>query len=72
MIEAGVGLTFSRIALDSVDNIDKFARNTQNAQAAYNTVVRFRDRVNMSATQSEELDGKMKRLRSDLSNLDNL
>jgi hypothetical protein len=49
-----------------VIDLDKIERNTLNARKAYEAVLRFRDRVQMSEVQSEALDRKIKQLRTDL------
>jgi hypothetical protein len=66
MTEVGTGLTFAEIALGAGDDLDKIERNTLNARKAYEAVLRFRDRVQMSEVQSEALDRKIKQLRTDL------
>jgi hypothetical protein len=64
--EVNTALTFTEIALGAGDDVDKVERNRLNARKAYDTVLRFRDRVAMSKTQSEALDSQMERLRNDL------
>ena len=67
MTEVTTGLTFSKIALSGGrDDPDKVQRNTWNARKAYDAVLRFRERVQMSKAESEALDSEMEQLRSDL------
>ena len=66
MLEVSTGLNFSEIALNAGDDLKKAERNALNARKAYDGVLRFRDRVQMSEAESGALDRKMEQLRNDL------
>jgi len=64
--EVETGLTFARIALDEKTDEDKITRNTRNARAAFDAVLRFRDRVALGAPEAALLERTMADLRRNL------
>ena len=69
MVEVQTGLTFASIALTAGDDVNKLARNSENAKLAYDTVLRFRDRVQMNDGAAAELEAGLEKLRIDLRKL---
>jgi hypothetical protein len=66
MTEASVGLTFSAIALGAENDVCKADRNTDNARAAYDAILRFRPRLVLSNSECAKLDGLVTQLRANL------
>ena len=66
LTEARTGLTFSTIALGAEDDVYKIDRNTANARAAYDTVLRFRSGLVLSESQQGNLDALVTQLRANL------
>jgi hypothetical protein len=67
--ELNTGLTFAWIALTSPDRSDKIARNRANARAAYDTLVRFKDSIYLTAEQSSHFESGFTRLQEKLREL---
>jgi hypothetical protein len=70
-IEADTGLMFAGIA-KRAGRGEKAVRNRANARLAYDTVLRFLDRVTLTASESANLALKMAKLKRDLENLGEL
>lgn len=68
-IELESGWTFAAIALSTNDE-GKRIRNTANARAAYNTVLRFMGQVALDDEQARELADSIERLNRELVALD--
>jgi hypothetical protein len=66
--ELETGLSFSVVALDANDP-EKATRNRANARLAYDTALRFLERVALTPAESEELDAKFTQLRAALKKL---
>jgi uncharacterized protein YlxW (UPF0749 family) len=64
--EVQTGLTFASIALSAGDDLNKLTRNSENAKLAYDTVLRFRDRVQMNQQAAAQLEAELEKLRVDL------
>ena len=62
MVEAQTGLTFAEIALDARRDMAKVRRNTENARRAYDTVLRFTDRVELTPSENAELTAMVEKL----------
>jgi hypothetical protein len=63
--ELKTGLTLTKIALDA-RHLDKTSRNRVNARKAYDAVVHFAPRVNLSPEESDEIKSKLEHLKSQL------
>jgi hypothetical protein len=63
MTEIQTGLTFASIALTAGDDLNKLVRNSDNAKLAYDTVLRFRDRVQMNEQAAAQLEAGLEKLR---------
>jgi hypothetical protein len=63
--ELATGLTLAKIALDA-SGPDKSNRNSLNARKAYDAVLRFAPRVNLSADETNEIKSKLERLKTEL------
>jgi hypothetical protein len=66
--ELSIGLNFSGIALQS-GNPEKAARNTANARKAYDTALRLRDKLILTAEEKSETDAGLAKLKADLEKL---
>lgn len=66
--ELHTGLTLAGIALDS-DNEEKISRNRKNSRLAYDTVIRTRPRVPLTADQERDVAQKLQQLRKSLEKL---
>ena len=64
MVEADTGFTFAWLALTTTDDPDKAQRNTANAKKAYDTILRFRARVQLNPQETAALGAKLARLRT--------
>ena len=67
--ELEAGLTFSHLALTSKNRNTK-ARNTANAQKAYDTAQAWAAKIQLSPTDSKEIAAKFKRLAAALAELE--
>jgi hypothetical protein len=67
-IEAETGLLFAEIA-SQADSAEKKARNCSNARTAYDTVLRFIERVSLTEAEWESLGRKMAKLKVSLQKL---
>jgi len=63
--ELRTGLTLTKIALDARHH-DKTSRNRANARKAYDAVLRFIPKVNLSDSESAEFTSKLQQLKSEL------
>lgn len=63
--ELKTGLTLSKIALDATHS-DKSDRNCANARKAYDAVLHFAPRVNLSQEETDEIKSKLEHLKSQL------
>jgi hypothetical protein len=68
MTELNTGLGLAAIALSAADT-DTFDRKRQRARAAYDTVLRFSDRVPLTKEQSREMNGTLASLKEHLAQL---
>lgn len=66
--ELRTGQTLAKIASDATYR-DKSDRNRANARKAYDAVVRFAPRVNLSLEETEEIKSKLQELKSGLQTL---
>ena len=66
--ELDTGLTLSKLALDARRQ-DRRSRNSLNARKAYDTVVRFIPRVNLTPQETEEIKFRLAQLRLALESL---
>ena len=65
--EIETGLTFADIALGAKPHdVDKIRRNTANARTAYDTVLRFRSRVDVDEAGAKRLEAVLAQLRAAL------
>ena len=64
--EADWGMIFVRMAAESGSDEEKRDRNRASAQAAYDALVKFAPRVEMSADETREIHGRMEALRAAL------
>lgn len=70
LTEISSGLSFARIAREaSPDDSGKTERNRRNARTAYETVLKFRNRVRLSDSASKKLETHLEELRSSLRQL---
>ena len=69
ILEADTGSTFARIALDAIGNHEKVRRNTPNARRAYDTILRFKGRLQLGPVEAAELMAKVELLRGQLQKL---
>jgi uncharacterized lipoprotein YehR (DUF1307 family) len=67
-LDVETALTFTSIALQTKDAARK-QRNRQSARRAYDTVMRFLERVSLSDQEAEGLAVKLDRLKADLKTL---
>jgi hypothetical protein len=67
-VDSEVALTFASIALRSKDQ-ETTARTTRVARKAYDTIVKFRRGIALSAADKSKLDGNLRRLRKELQSL---
>lgn len=63
--ELKTGLTLTKIALDA-NHRDKSQRNCANARKAYDAVLHFAPRVNLSPDEMNEIKAKLERLKTQL------
>lgn len=63
--ELHTGLTLTKIALDA-RRPTKSSRNRANARKAYDSVVRFAPKVNLSPDETDEIKSKLNQLRTEL------
>ena len=64
LTEADLGLTFASLALMARSgDKQRIRRNTRNAQTAYETILRFRERVDLDDAAAAQLDGKLEQLK---------
>lgn len=63
--EIDTGLTLAKIALDA-DRHDRRNRNRLNARKAYDTVLRFMPRVNLSPEETSEMKIRVEHLKAEL------
>ena len=66
--EIKTGRTFARLALDSNDS-EKTARNTANAQKAYDAAQRWAERIDLAAVP-KEIAEQLELLKDDLAKLE--
>jgi hypothetical protein len=66
--EIDTGLTFAKIALDAHRH-DTRNRNRLNARKAYDAVLRFMPRVNLSPEESSEMKIRVEHLKAELDRL---
>ena len=66
MIDSRVGLTFATLASEAASGSEKRIRNQANARRAYDAVLRASDDTSFTESQTQELAGKMKVLKSAL------
>jgi len=69
MAEAELGLTFAAIALGSSRDHTTARRNAANARTAYDSVLKFRQHVQMGFHESAALEARVAHLRAHLQNL---
>lgn len=62
-------LTFVRIAREAGEDAEKKRRNQANARKAYDSVLHYEKRLDLSADERRELAEKLKRLKSALIDL---
>ena len=65
LTELRTGLTFARVALDSAED-EKRYRNRLNARKAYDTYIKLRNQVALTADESRTLESKLAELRASL------
>ena len=63
------GLTFAKIAEQDGNDADKRHRNQANARKAYDSVVHYKERLETTAEQKQDLDVKLKLLKAALKRL---
>ena len=68
-IEVEMGLTFATIAIDCGDDFQRARRNAANAWKAYESVLRFRSRLQLGFQENAELKAKVESLRLKLQEL---
>jgi hypothetical protein len=62
---ADIGLTYASIAWTARDK-EKIRRHQAKARRAYNSILRFADRVQLSSDEKAELAPKLERLKREL------
>jgi len=67
--EIRTGLTFARIARESKRTSPKRSRNRTNGRKAYDTVLRFAPKVSLSDEEAEDINSKLKQLKTELKDL---
>jgi hypothetical protein len=67
-IDSEIGLTFCALAL-STDDRENRRRRSETARKAYDTIVRLRHNVELSAAQNDKLDANLHRLKNNLETL---
>ena len=68
--ELQTGLTFARVALSARPNdIDKIQRDTKNAREAYDSFLKFRERVSLSEDEKQEITEQAEKLKDALRKL---
>lgn len=68
-IDLDIALTFVKIALSSHKDHDKRARNQANARKAHDTVIHWKDRLEISQPDALEIEAKLQKLRAALEEL---
>lgn len=68
LIEVETAMTFCDVAKTSADP-DRMSRNIANARTAYDTLLKFMDRVHFDANSKKEFDYKFARLQDLLRDL---
>ena len=66
--ELDTGLTLSKIALDS-NHLEKSNRNRFNARKAYNAILHFAPKINLTEKEIKEIESKLGVLKSNLREL---
>jgi hypothetical protein len=68
-VDIETALTFSGIALQSENNLEKRRRNQENARRGYDTIQRLLKKVPLNPADSRMLSRNLKRLKSELQDL---
>jgi hypothetical protein len=68
-VDLDVALNFAKIALHSQSNRGRRTRNQANARKAYDTVIQWKNRLEISREDAVEIDAKLRELRAALEQL---
>ena len=68
-VDLDVALNFAKIALHSQSNHDKRRRNQANARKAHDTVIQWKNRLEISRQDALEIDAKLREVRAALEKL---
>lgn len=68
-VDLDVALNFAKIALHSNSDHDKRTRNQANARKAHDTIVHWKNRLEISRRDALEIDAKLQKLRAALEKL---
>ena len=64
MTDLNTGIMLARVAMGAKQDSPRQTRNTRNARLAYETVLRFRKKIQATSAVKDMLDEKLGRLRS--------
>jgi len=68
-VDLDVALNFAKTALRSHSDRDKRMRNQANARKAHDTVIQWKNRLEISPPDAREIDAKLGKLRAALEKL---